>query len=117
MAMTETLQKLYVDGEWYETGETRDVTSPYDGSVVGRVAYGGGADATRAIDAAERAMQSPLPAHKRAAVLDGVAALLVERRDGFARTTARGGAKPIAAAGIEVDRAVQTITFSALEAR
>jgi len=40
------------------------------------VAFGGGADATRAIDAAERAMQSPLPAHTRASVLDGVAALL-----------------------------------------
>src|SRR6188472_1767842 len=117
MAMTETIQKLYVDGEWYETGETKDVTSPYDGSVVGRVAFGGGADATRAIDAAERAMQSPLPAHKRASVLDGVAALLAERRDEFARTIAREAGKPIATASIEVDRAVQTITFSALEAR
>src|SRR3954451_4090139 len=75
VAMTETIQKLYVDGEWYETGEAKDVTSPYDGSVVGRVAFGGGGDATRAIDAAERAMQSPLPAHARASVLDGVAAL------------------------------------------
>src|SRR3954471_7525247 len=117
MAMTETLQKLYVDGEWYETGETRDVTSPYDGSVVGRVAYGGGADATRAIDAAERAMQSPLPAHKRAAVLDGVAALLVERREDFARTIAEEAGKPLTTAGMEVDRAVQTMIFSALEAR
>ncbi|HEV8155027.1 MAG TPA: aldehyde dehydrogenase family protein, partial [Gaiellales bacterium] len=115
--MTETIQKLYVDGEWYETGEAKDVTSPYDGSVVGRVAFGGGADATRAVDAAERAMQSPLPAHKRASVLDGVAALLAERREEFARTIAQEAGKPIATAGIEVDRAVQTITFSALEAR
>ena len=30
MAMTETIQKLYVDGEWYETGETRDITSPLE---------------------------------------------------------------------------------------
>ena len=66
MAATDTVQKLYVGGEWYETGETRDVTSPYDGSVVGQVAYGGGDDARRAIDAAERAMESPLPAHRRA---------------------------------------------------
>ncbi|MDX6524287.1 MAG: hypothetical protein QOI17_1800, partial [Gaiellales bacterium] len=61
MAMTETVHKLYVDGEWYETGETMDVTSPYDGSVVGRVAYGGADDARRAIDAAEQAMRNPLP--------------------------------------------------------
>ena len=76
MATTETVQKLLVDGEWYETGETIDVTSPFDGSVVGRVAYGGADDARRAIDAAERAMRQPLPAHERAAVLDRVAELL-----------------------------------------
>jgi acyl-CoA reductase-like NAD-dependent aldehyde dehydrogenase len=117
MAMTETVQKLYVDGEWYETGETVDVTSPYDGSVVGRVAYGGGGDARRAIDAAERAMKAPLPAHQRAALLEGVAGLVRERRDEFARTIALEAGKPIATAGVEVDRAVQTMTFSALEAR
>jgi acyl-CoA reductase-like NAD-dependent aldehyde dehydrogenase len=117
MAMTETVQKLLVGGEWYETGNTIDVTSPYDGSVVGRVAFGGGDDARRAIDAAEAAMRSPLPAHRRAAILDRVAQLLGERRDEFARTIAMEAGKPITTAGIEVDRAVQTITFSALEAR
>jgi acyl-CoA reductase-like NAD-dependent aldehyde dehydrogenase len=117
MAMTETVQKLLVGGEWYETGNTIDVTSPYDGSVVGQVAFGGGDDARRAIDAAEAAMRSPLPAHRRAAILDRVAELLRERRDEFARTIAMEAGKPITTAGIEVDRAVQTITFSALEAR
>ncbi len=117
MAMTETIQKLLVGGEWYETGQQIDVTSPYDGSVVGRVAFGGGDDARRAIDAAEVAMRSPLPAHRRAAILDRVAELLHERRDEFARTIAMEAGKPITTAGVEVDRAVQTITFSALEAR
>ena len=117
MATTETVHKLLIGGEWYETGETIDVTSPYDGSVVGRVAYGGAADARRAIDAAEQAMKTPLPAHKRAAVLDGVAELLRERRDEFARTIAEEAGKPLTTAGMEVDRAVQTMTFSALEAR
>ena len=117
MATTETVQKLLVDGEWYETGETIDVTSPFDGRVVGRVAYGGADDARRAIDAAERAMRQPLPAHKRAAVLDRVAELIAERRDDFARTIAEEAGKPVTTAGVEVDRCVQTITFSALEAR
>jgi acyl-CoA reductase-like NAD-dependent aldehyde dehydrogenase len=117
MATTETVHKLLIGGEWYETGETIDVTSPYDGSVVGRVAYGGADDARRAIDAAERAMAEPIPAHRRAAVLDGVAELLRERRDEFARTIAEEAGKPLTTAGMEVDRAVQTMTFSALEAR
>ncbi len=117
MATTEIVHKLLIGGEWYETGETIDVTSPYDGSVVGRVAYGGADDARRAIDAAEQAMKTPIPAHKRAAVLDGVAELLRERRDEFARTIAEEAGKPLTTAGMEVDRAVQTMTFSALEAR
>jgi acyl-CoA reductase-like NAD-dependent aldehyde dehydrogenase len=117
MAMTETVQKLLVGGEWYETGETLDVTSPYDGSVVAKVAYGGAEDARRALDAAEKAFASPLPAHKRAAILDRVAELIAERRDEFGRTIAQEAGKPITTALVEVDRAVQTLTFSALECR
>ena len=31
---TEPVRKRLVDGDWYETGETLDVTSPFDGSLV-----------------------------------------------------------------------------------
>src|SRR5690349_14853533 len=62
-------------------------------------------------------MKHPVPAHERAAVLDGVATLLRERREEFARTIAEEAGKPLTTAGAEVDRAVQTTTFSALEAR
>src|SRR5919206_113506 len=75
---TEPIRKILVGGEWYETGETIEVTSPFDGSVVAQVAFGGRADAERAVDAAAKAMEEPIPAHERAAVLDRVAAL---RRD------------------------------------
>jgi len=114
---TETVRKILVDGEWYETGETLDVRSPFDGSVVAQVAYGGAADARRAIDAAAKAMKTPVPAHERAAVLDRLAAILRDRRDEFARTIAQEAGKPIATAQAEADRAVQTILFSAVEAR
>ena len=115
MATTETVRNLLVGGEWYETGETLDVTSPYDGSVVARVAYGGAEDTRRALDAAEKAFASPLPAHKRAAILDRVAELIAERREEFGRTIAQEAGKPITTALVEADRAVQTLTFSALE--
>ncbi len=114
---TEAVRKLLVGGEWYETGETLDVTSPYDGSVVAQVAYGGGEDARRAIDAAATAMRNPVPAHERAAVLDRLAAIVRDRRDEFAETIAREAGKPIATAQAEADRAVQTVLFSAVEAR
>jgi acyl-CoA reductase-like NAD-dependent aldehyde dehydrogenase len=114
---TESVQKILVDGEWYETGETLDVTSPFDGSVVATVAYGGRGDAERAVNAAAKAMETPLPAHERAATLDRVAALLRERRDELARIISQEAGKPIATAQVEADRAVQTILFSAHEAR
>src|SRR6185312_174094 len=114
---TETVRKILVDGEWYETGETLDVRSPFDGSVVAQVAYGGAADARKAIDAAAKAMKTPVPAHERAAVLDRLAAILRDRRDEFARTIAQEAGKPFATAQAEADRAVQTVLFSAVEAR
>jgi acyl-CoA reductase-like NAD-dependent aldehyde dehydrogenase len=114
---TEPVRKILIGGEWYETGETLDVTSPFDGSVVAPVAYGGRADAERAVDAAAKAMEAPLPAHERAAILDRVAGLLRERREELARTISQEAGKPIATAQVEADRAVQTIIFSAHEAR
>ena len=86
MAATATERRLLLDGEWVETGEWIEVRSPYSGDVVGRVAKAGAEEARRAVDAAERAMAEPLPAHERAAILDRVAALLRERHDEVART-------------------------------
>jgi acyl-CoA reductase-like NAD-dependent aldehyde dehydrogenase len=114
---TESVRKMLVGGDWYETGETLDVTSPFDGSVVAQVAYGGADDARRAIDAAAKAMRTPVPAHERAAVLDRLAAIVRDRRDEFAETISREAGKPIATARVEAERAVQTILFSAVEAR
>src|SRR4051812_10416256 len=56
-------------------------------------------------------------APSRPAGLDRAASILAERRDEVLRTLAQEAGKPVAAAGVEVDRAVQTLTFSAVEAR
>jgi len=74
-------RKLYVDGEWIETGDWIEVRSPYSGDVVGRVAKGGAAETRRAVDAAERALAVPLPAHRRAEILVRVAGALGRRHD------------------------------------
>jgi len=71
MAVTAQERKLLLDGEWIETGEWQDVDSPYSGETVARVARAGAEHTRKALDAAERAMSSPLPAHERAAILDG----------------------------------------------
>src|SRR6186997_234581 len=117
MAVTAQERKLLLDGEWIETGEWQDVDSPYSGETVARVARAGAEHTRKALDAAERAMSSPLPAHERAAILDRVAALLQERHDEVAQTISAEAGKPLKAARVEAERAVSTYTMAAIEAR
>src|SRR5881227_1481648 len=117
MATTVAERKLLVNGEWIETGDWLDVRSPYSGDVVGRVAKAGAAETRRAIDAAERAMAEPLPAHKRAEILVRVAGYLGRRHDEVARTISDEAGKPMKAARVEAKRAMSTYTMAAVEAR
>jgi acyl-CoA reductase-like NAD-dependent aldehyde dehydrogenase len=117
MATTATEHKLLIDGEWIETGDWVDVLSPYSGELVGRVAKGGASEARRAGDAAAKALENPLPAHKRAEILVRVAGLIGRRHEELARTISDEAGKPIKAARVEASRAMSTYTFAAVEAR
>jgi acyl-CoA reductase-like NAD-dependent aldehyde dehydrogenase len=117
MATTAVERKLLVGGEWVETGAWIEVRSPYDGALVGRVPRGGAAETGAALDAAERAMRDPLPAHERAAILERVSVLLAEHADEAARTISAEAGKPMKAARVEASRAVSTFTMAAVEAR
>jgi acyl-CoA reductase-like NAD-dependent aldehyde dehydrogenase len=117
MAVTVQERKLLLGGEWIETGEWQDVESPYSGEPVARVARAGAGHARKALDAADRAMSSPMPAHERAAILDRVAVLLKERHDEVASTISAEAGKPMKAARVEAERAVSTYTMAAVEAR
>jgi acyl-CoA reductase-like NAD-dependent aldehyde dehydrogenase len=117
MATTVVERKLFVGGEWVETGDWLEVRSPYSGDVVGRVARAGAEETKRAIDAAEQAMREPLPAHKRAEILVRVVAALARRHDEVARLISDEAGKPMKAARVEAKRAMSTYTFAAVEAR
>ncbi|HSK16790.1 MAG TPA: aldehyde dehydrogenase family protein [Gaiellaceae bacterium] len=117
MAVTARERKLFLDGEWIETGEWQEVRSPFSGDVVGRVARAGAAEAKRAIDAAARALEEPLRAHRRAEILDRTADLIAERADEIARTISAEAGKPMKAARVEADRGVSTFRSAAVEAR
>jgi len=112
-----TEKRLLIGGEWIETGAWVEVRSPYSGDVVGRVAKAGAEEARRAVGAAEKAMQVPLPAHKRAEILVKVAAALGRRQDEVARLISDEAGKPMKAARVEAQRAMSTYTFAAVEAR
>jgi acyl-CoA reductase-like NAD-dependent aldehyde dehydrogenase len=110
--------KLLAAGEWLETGEWDEVRSPYDGTVIGRAAQGDAALVDRAAKAAQEAFESAdFPQHERAALLDRAAELVGERVDDLALTIAAEAGKPLKTARVEASRCVDTLTFSATEAR
>src|SRR5438445_4059979 len=117
MAATATGGRLFVSGECIETGEWLEVRSPFSGEVTGRVAKAGADETRRAVDAAHRAMQEPLPAHKRAEILVRVAGALGRRHEEVARLISDEAGKPLKAARVEATRAMSTYTFAAVEAR
>ncbi len=119
---TETIEaadhQLLVAGEWADGVEWDEVKSPYDGTVVGRVAQGDAATVDRAAEAAREAFESAdFAQHERAAVLDRAAGLVGERLDELALTIAAEAGKPLKTARVEAARCVDTLTFSATEAR
>jgi acyl-CoA reductase-like NAD-dependent aldehyde dehydrogenase len=119
---TETIQatdhKLYVAGEWTDTGEWSEVKSPYDGTLIGRVPKGDADTVGRAAEAAWGAFNAgEFPAHERAAVLDRAAELVAEREDDLTMTIAAEAGKPVKTARVEAQRCVGTLQFSAVAAR
>jgi acyl-CoA reductase-like NAD-dependent aldehyde dehydrogenase len=119
---TETIQatdhKLYVAGEWMETGEWSEVKAPYDETLIGRVPKGDAALVEKATSAAAEAFaKGDFPAHERAAFLDRAAELVREREDDLTMTIAAEAGKPVKTARVEAQRCVGTLQFSAVAAR
>src|SRR5712691_5644928 len=113
VAAPTAVERLYLAGEWVETGDSFDVSSPYSGAVVATVARAGADDARRAVDAAERAMRDPLPPWRRADILERVSQLLRERAEELAQTICAEAGKPLKAARVEAARAVNTYALAA----
>src|ERR1700688_976759 len=109
---------FFVDGRWIEDGDPVEVRSPFDGSVVGRVAQGRREHAEAAIAAAVKAFGTTrrLPAFERQRVLRRVALSIAERREEFSRTIVQEAGKPIKLARVEVDRAAFIFNVAAEEA-
>lgn len=110
--------KLLLAGEWIETGEWAEVPSPYDESLIGRVAQGDEALVGKAVEAAHQVYsEGGLPQFERAAILDRAADLVREHRDDLAKTISEEAGKPIKTATVEATRTVDTLKFAATEAR
>ncbi len=108
-----------VAGRWVDGagGAHRTIRAPYDGAELARVPDLDAAAVDGAVAAARAVLDEPLPAWRRAEILDAAARVLAERREQLARTIALEAAKPIRTARAEAERAVQTFTFAAVAAR
>lgn len=108
---------LPIAGEIWSAGPTREIRSPYDGTLVGSVVQCGAPEVSRAVESARIALKRGLPAWQRADILDRAARSLSENKERFARLVCDESAKPIRTARVEVDRAISTFQFSAAQAR
>ena len=86
----------------------REIRSPYDGTLVGRVTLASREEVEAAIGrAVESASQAAaLPSHARASALSRVRASLIERKEELARVLAAEAGKPLTLARIELDRTI-----------
>lgn len=108
---------LLIDGERVATDDRRDVTDPYSGRVVGRVAVADRAHAERAVTAAARGLAEGWAQADRAAALEAARTLVLDRADDLARSIAEEAGKPLATARAEAARCADTLLYAAIEAR
>jgi len=118
---TATLTRMYIDGKWCpaDDGRTLGVINPATEEVIADVAYGGRAEAKRAVEAAHRAMKDWMhrTAYDRAKVLKKTGELMRERADAIARTMTLEQGKPLAEAKGEVLHSADTFEWFAEEGK
>lgn len=110
-------QKLFVNGRWVPGVDSFEVRDPYDGALVGTAAVASPEQASEAVTAAKQAMRLGWPTGERAGVLLAASRLIADRAEDFAELLRAEAGKPIAAARVEVSRAVTTLRIASEEAR
>ena len=91
---------------------TLEVSSPFDGKVIGEVPLANADGIEHALQSAHgvyRDKSAWLPLHRRVAILDKLAGLMSERRDQLALQAAREGGKPLKDSLVETDRAIDGV--------
>ena len=117
--MTSAVTPFWLSGKPTTGDATLEVTSPWDGSLVGVVSVPTQAQVEQAVadlDAVRREAQAT-PAHVRAAALDHISARLKQRSEEIAALITAENGKPLVWSRGEVGRAVSTFRWAAEEAR
>jgi acyl-CoA reductase-like NAD-dependent aldehyde dehydrogenase len=110
---------MLIGGDWSasRSGRTSEITSPYDGAVVGVVPRADADDVQAAVTAAEAgaARWGRTPSHERARVLHRAAQVVEDRTDKIAATISAETGKTLAEARVEAGRSGELIRLSAFE--
>lgn len=108
-----------IGGQWRQGETVAPVHDPFTGKILAEVSQASLSDAEAAIQStvdAAKAMGA-LPSHTRYHLLQRMAGSIYDRREEFARLITAEAGKPITDARREVNRAVQTFTVAAEEAK
>ena len=111
--------KMYLAGEWVDRDEKIDVVNPFNGQVFDTVPRGSVEDVQAAIASAERGakVMAAMSGYQRYEILTRAVALMRERVDDLGRTITMEEGKIIGEGLGEAERAIQTMTGSAEEAK
>ena len=110
---------IYCAGEFITTNTELPVVFPYNGEIAAKTYLAGADELEKAIAAgisAEKPMKD-LPAYARSEAMLHLARRIAERKEEFAEAMVLEVGKPLFYARIEVDRAIQTFTDGAEEAK
>lgn len=111
--------KIYAGGKFLTSDARLEVKNPYDGSLAGSAYLTSGVQLEEAIQCGINAEDEMgrLPSHIKYGALMFIADEIRKRRDEFAKLLCLESAKPLKFALGEVDRAIQTFTIAAEEAK
>ncbi len=111
--------KLFIEGDWVDTGKYISVTNPYDNSVIAEISMADSNWTDRAIDYAykNRSVMASLTAKERGEILNKASRMILENLDELATTIAKESGKALRFAKGEVMRSAETFQFAADEAR
>lgn len=119
MHTPETSRRLLVAGRWVTDAESMPVIDKYTGETIAAVPVASAETVDRAVAAACEAfpVYSRTPAHERSRILEKAASLLESNSEEIAALICREVGKPWKYSIGEVSRSIETIRFSAEEAK